>query len=81
VISHKQATDYQNKYDGRVYGTAFNETDLSGYVGLNKKWGYSDLNFSVFNDLQEIPDAAVIQLQENSPKQITESRHIQTNSS
>ena len=30
VISHKQATNYQNRYDGRVYGTAFNETDLSG---------------------------------------------------
>jgi iron complex outermembrane receptor protein len=72
VISHKQATDYQNKYDGRVYGTAFNETDLSGYVGLNKKWGYSDLNFSVFNDLQEIPDGSRDSVTRKFTKQITE---------
>ena len=40
VISHKQATNYQNRYDGRVYGTAFNETDASGHIGLNKQWGF-----------------------------------------
>ena len=50
-ISHKQAIDYQNKFDGRVYGTAFNESDVSGDVGLNKKWGYSHLDFSLYNDL------------------------------
>src|SRR5664280_647399 len=72
VISHKQATDYQNKYDGRVYGTAFNETDLSGYVGLNKAWGYSDLNFSLFDDLQEIPDGSRDSLTRKFTKQITE---------
>ena len=70
--SHKQATNYQNKYDGRVYGTAFNETDFSGYVGLNKKWGYSDLNFSVFNDLQEIPDGSRDSLTRKFTKQISE---------
>jgi iron complex outermembrane recepter protein len=72
VVSHKQATNYQNRYDGRVYGTAFNETDLSGHVGLNKKWGYSDLNFSVFNDLQEIPDGSRDSLTRKFTKQITE---------
>jgi len=72
VVSHKQATNYQNKYDGRVYGTAFNETDLSGYVGLNKAWGYSDLNFSLFDDLQEIPDGSRDSLTRKFTKQITE---------
>ena len=72
VVSHKQATNYQNRYDGRVYGTAFNETDFSGHVGLNKKWGYSDLNFSVFNDLQEIPDGSRDSLTRKFTKQITE---------
>jgi iron complex outermembrane receptor protein len=57
-VSHKQATNYQNKYDGRVYGTAFNETDANGYIGLNKHWGYSHLKFSVYDDLQEIPDGS-----------------------
>ena len=72
VVSHKQATNYQNRYDGRVYGTAFNETDLSGYVGLHKKWGYSDLNFSLFDDLQEIPDGSRDSVTRKFTKQITE---------
>jgi iron complex outermembrane recepter protein len=72
ILSHKQATNYQDKYDGRVYGTAFNETDLSGYVGLNKQWGYSHLNFSIYNDLQEIPDGSRDSVTRKFTKQITE---------
>ncbi len=72
VISHKQATNYKDRYDGRVYGTAFNETDLSGYVGLNKSWGYSDLNFAIFDDLQEIPDGSRDSTTRKFTKQITE---------
>jgi iron complex outermembrane recepter protein len=72
VASHKQAINYQNRYDGRVYGTAFNETDLSGYVGLHKQWGYSDLNFSLFDDLQEIPDGSRDSVTRKFTKQITE---------
>jgi iron complex outermembrane recepter protein len=72
VVSHKQATNYQNRYDGRVYGTAYNETDLSGYVGLHKQWGYSDLNFSLFDDLQEIPDGSRDSTTRKFTKQITE---------
>jgi iron complex outermembrane recepter protein len=72
VVSHKQATNYQNRYDGRVYGTAFNETDISAYLGLNKKWGYSHLNFNLFNDLQEIPDGSRDSLTRKFTKQITE---------
>ena len=72
VISHKLATNYQNKNDGRVYGTAFKETDLSGTIGLNKKWGYSNLNFSVFDDLQEIPDGSRDSTTRKFTKQITE---------
>ncbi len=72
VASHKQATNYQNKYDGRVYGTAFNESDLSTYLRLNKQWGYSDINFSIYNDLQEIPDGSRDSLTRKFTKQITE---------
>src|SRR5882762_5677176 len=32
-LSHKQAIDYQNKIDGRVYNTAFNETDANVFLG------------------------------------------------
>jgi iron complex outermembrane receptor protein len=73
VASHKQATNYRNKYDGRVYGTAFNETDLSGYIGLIKQWGFSHLNFSIFDDLQEIPDGSRDSTTRKFTKQITES--------
>lgn len=72
VISHRQAKDYQNRYDGRVYGTAFNESDLRGFVGLNKGWGYSHLNFTLVNDLQEIPDGSRDSLTRKFTKQITE---------
>jgi iron complex outermembrane receptor protein len=71
-ISHKQAKDYQDRYDGRVYNTAFNETDASLYTGINKRWGYSHLNFSLFNDLQEIPDGSRDSVTRQFTKQITE---------
>lgn len=70
--SHKQATNYQNKHDGRVYGTAFNETDFSGFAGFNKEWGYSHLRFSSFNDLQEIPDGSRDSLTRKFTRQISE---------
>jgi len=46
--SAKEAGNYQNRYDGRVWNSGFNERDINGYVGLNKKWGYSHLHFSTF---------------------------------
>ncbi|HYV95012.1 MAG TPA: TonB-dependent receptor [Chitinophagales bacterium] len=70
--SHKQASDYQNKYDGRVYATKYNETDFNAYVGLHRSWGYSHLNFSVYNDLQEIPDGSRDSATGKFTKQITE---------
>lgn len=72
IASHKRAANYQNKFDGRVYNTAFNETDLSGYVGFTKKWGYSHLKFSLYDDLQEIPDGSRDSLTRKFTKQITE---------
>ncbi len=71
-ISHKQAANYQNKVDGRVYGTAYNESDANGYIGLNKKWGYSHLNFSLFDDQPEIPDGSRDSTTRKFTKQITE---------
>jgi iron complex outermembrane recepter protein len=72
IASHKQAIDYMNRYDGRVYNTAFNETDLSGYIGVNKHWGVSDIHFSFFNDLQEIPDGSRDSVTRKFTRQITE---------
>ncbi|SES77150.1 TonB-dependent receptor [Hymenobacter actinosclerus] len=47
--SGKLAGNYRNRYDGRVYNSGFRELDGSGYVGLNKSWGYSHLTFNSFN--------------------------------
>lgn len=71
-VSHKQAINYQNSRDGRVHETAFNETDANGMIGLNRSWGYSHLNFSIYDDLQEIPDGSRDSLTHKFTKKITE---------
>src|ERR1700730_14883659 len=71
-LSHKQATNYRNKYDGRVYGTAFNENDATAYLGLHRKWGFSHLSFSMYNDLQKIPDGSRDSASRKFTRQITE---------
>jgi iron complex outermembrane receptor protein len=58
VISSKQAKDYQDPHDGRVYGTGYKEDDARVMLGLNKSWGYTHLNASIYDDFQEIPDGS-----------------------
>ncbi|MDB5240366.1 MAG: TonB-dependent receptor [Spirosoma sp.] len=48
-VSGKKAGNYQNAYDGRVYNSGFRELDMNGYVGINRKWGYSQVHFSSFD--------------------------------
>jgi iron complex outermembrane receptor protein len=71
-LTHKQAMDYQNKIDGHVYGTAFAENDASLSAGVNKAWGYSRIGFSLYNDLQEIPDGSRDSVSRKFTKQISE---------
>lgn len=47
--SNKWAADYENKYDGRVYNSKFNEQNAGGYAGYNAGWGYSHVLVSLFN--------------------------------
>ena len=47
--SLKAAADYENKYDGKVYNSKFNEKNFGGYIGYNGNWGYSHLMISKFN--------------------------------
>lgn len=47
--SSKQAAAYTNRYDGRVFNSGYNELNFSGMVGINKKWGYTHLSVSTFN--------------------------------
>jgi iron complex outermembrane receptor protein len=72
TFTHKMATNYQDKYDGRVYNTGFAETDASANLGINKNWGYSHFGLSTYNDLQEIPDGSRDSATRRFTKQITE---------
>ena len=47
--SNKMAKSYTNALDGRVFNSAFNEIDFNGFVGISRKWGYSQLNFNSFD--------------------------------
>ncbi|KAK6020101.1 hypothetical protein OSTOST_14251, partial [Ostertagia ostertagi] len=47
--SFKAAADYRNKYDGYVFNSKFREKDAGGYIGLNKKWGFTHLLLSSFD--------------------------------
>lgn len=57
-VSQKMATAYQNKVDGRVYGTAFRELNLSAMTGLERRWGSAFLYATLYDNLQEIPDGS-----------------------
>ena len=46
--SMKEAGDYQNKYDGYVFNSRFNERSGSAYVGVEKKWGSTQFTYSNF---------------------------------
>ncbi|MBB6130001.1 TonB-dependent receptor [Mucilaginibacter lappiensis] len=72
VISAKEAKDYQNQHDGRVYATGYKEKDARVMVGLNKSWGYSYLHASVFDDEQDIPDGSRDSLTRKFTKQVVE---------
>ncbi len=58
VLSDKEAKNFQNQHDGRVYATGFKEKDARIMFGLEKSWGHSYMNASVFDDLQDIPDGS-----------------------
>lgn len=72
ILSVKAAKDYQNERDGRVYATNFKEKDARLMLGLNKSWGTSYLNFSLFDDEQAIPDGSRDSATRQFTKQITE---------
>jgi iron complex outermembrane receptor protein len=40
-LTNKNAGNYQNAYDGKVYNSGFQELDGSLFVGINKNWGHS----------------------------------------
>lgn len=57
-LSSKMAHNYRNAVDGYVYGTAFRELNGTAMARVDKKWGYSLLATTLYNNLQEIPDGS-----------------------
>ena len=45
----RSAGNYQNRYDGKVLNSSFREKNAGGYIGINKRWGFSHFIFSTFN--------------------------------
>ncbi|MBO0932418.1 TonB-dependent receptor [Fibrella aquatilis] len=46
TASTKSTNNYRNQADGRVFSSNYADLfDISGYIGLNKRWGYSRLYF------------------------------------
>ena len=45
----KASADYQNKYDGHVFNSKFQEKNTGGYIGINRGWGYSHFLLSSFD--------------------------------
>lgn len=47
--SGKLAHAFENKYDGPVYNSGFRENAASLLLGINRTWGFSHLNLSLYN--------------------------------
>lgn len=54
--SYEAAHSYWDPHDGYVWGTAFNQYNLRGVIGLNRSWGYTRLTVSTLRRQVEIPD-------------------------
>ncbi|NDC40045.1 MAG: TonB-dependent receptor [Chitinophagia bacterium] len=47
-VSNTMAHAYQNKTDGYVFNSQFSNFSTDGTIGLQRKWGYSQLKYSYF---------------------------------
>ena len=70
--SFRIAKNYTNSIDGRVYNTGFRETNASATIKHISNKGHSDVNFTLYNNLQGIPDGSRDSLTRRFTKQIYE---------
>jgi len=68
----KMAHNYQNKVDGYVYNSAFQEYILSGMARVDKGWGYSQFAVTTYDNKQEIPDGSRDSLTRRFTVQVSE---------
>ncbi|MFZ4545087.1 MAG: TonB-dependent receptor [Saprospiraceae bacterium] len=55
-ISNKMASNYENKFDKKVYNSGFKELNGSLFAGVNKNWGHTHFNFSTYNTTINLPE-------------------------
>jgi len=70
--SYRIARNYTNSIDGKVYNTGFDEKNLSASLGYTRRSGYSTFNFTLYDNLQGIPDGSRDSLSRSFTKQIYE---------
>ena len=70
--SYRLAQAYRNALEGRVYGTAFRELNLTTMAGLEKTWGSTHLYATLYDNLQEIPDGSRDSLSRQFTRQVAE---------
>jgi iron complex outermembrane receptor protein len=70
--SYRIAKNYTNAIDGRVYNTGFRESNASATVQHTSKNGFSNLNATLYDNLQGIPDGSRDSLSRKFTKQIYE---------
>ncbi|MDH7461258.1 TonB-dependent receptor [Chitinophagaceae bacterium 26-R-25] len=73
--SYRLAKNYTNAVDGRVYNTGFSEKNFSALAGYNNDKLSSTLNFTLYDNLQGIPDGSRDSLSRKFSKQIYEGNH------
>ncbi len=70
--SYRIARNYTNPVDSRVYNSGFRETNASASIRYKKGTGFSDLNISLYNNLQGIPDGSRDSINRKFTKQVAE---------
>jgi len=70
--SFRQARNYTDRIDGRVYNTGFRENNLSWTTGYTASKGYTYFNATLYDDLQGIPDGSRDSLTRKFTRQVFE---------
>lgn len=70
--AYRIARNYSNPVDGRVYNTGFDEKNMSALFGYKSAKGLSHVNFTLYDNVQGIPDGSRDSLSRHFTKQVFE---------
>jgi len=70
--SYRLAKNYTNAVDGRVYNTGYDEKNATASAGYRSDKGFTNLNFTLYDNLQGIPDGSRDSLTRQFTKQVYE---------